>query len=519
MSDQDVLEHQERETSANLATARQRGLVALVAILVAQAAWILAVPPFRGNDEIDHAYRAAAVAAGEWHLSEGTNQGRGILAWVPRDLQQAAEPQCEAQRYAGAANCRPVASRGSQVQVATASGNYDPFFYWVIGTAAKPFAGAASLYVMRIATAMITALLLALGVGLIAYAGAGRWATLGVLTAIVPQVLYSGAIAAPNGPEMGLGLVLWSSLLALDRRRGQGAEPALLAIATAAAMPLAFIRFLGPVWIVCIVLSAIALRGLKPTWELVQRRRRSIVLAVLGVGLATCWWATWMVISRDVHMPAGTPYITTPASFGWSDAVFIPLWSLQAVAAFPYRDVPAPMAVYALEFLVIGYLLWAAWRRGNDLRRARVLLVVVVASFLIPVVLTLTFASVIGTGWQGRYELPFLIGILPLCGLMLDRADYQPHFGRRSVMTGAGSCLVVSQVWCVVHVEHLEFHRLVSVNDTSWIHPAPWVVGLIMLAACGIAASLFREAPAVARPPYVGTLGGRLVDADREGRL
>src|SRR4051812_17846045 len=40
----------------------------LLATLLAQAAWILAVPPFRGMDEFDHAFRAAGVASGQWRL-------------------------------------------------------------------------------------------------------------------------------------------------------------------------------------------------------------------------------------------------------------------------------------------------------------------------------------------------------------------------------------------------------------------------------------------------------------------
>src|SRR5436309_2910137 len=79
-------------------------------------------------------------------------------------------------------------------------------------------------------------------------------ATLGVLATLTPEVLYSGAVPSPNGVEMGLGFVLWASLLAVvrqdDARRRQGT---LLALAFAAAVPLTFLRMLGPLWIVLIV--------------------------------------------------------------------------------------------------------------------------------------------------------------------------------------------------------------------------------------------------------------------------
>jgi hypothetical protein len=47
-------------------SARRFGLLVLVGFLLAQAVWILTVPPFRGIDEFDHSFRAAGVASGPW---------------------------------------------------------------------------------------------------------------------------------------------------------------------------------------------------------------------------------------------------------------------------------------------------------------------------------------------------------------------------------------------------------------------------------------------------------------------
>ncbi len=135
-----------------------------VGILLAQAAWILALPPFRGSDEFDHAYRAAGVASGQWRLTEYAREGRGMVVEVPADLVAAASGQCDSLKYTGHDNCHPISDAGDgRVTVATAAGNYNPLFYWVIGTAAKPFHGAAALYAMRIATAVLCAVGFALG--------------------------------------------------------------------------------------------------------------------------------------------------------------------------------------------------------------------------------------------------------------------------------------------------------------------------------------------------------------------
>ena len=53
--------------------------------LVMQAAWILALPPFRGADEFDHAYRAAAVAHGEFIADAGPTS-RAAVDWSRRPV-------------------------------------------------------------------------------------------------------------------------------------------------------------------------------------------------------------------------------------------------------------------------------------------------------------------------------------------------------------------------------------------------------------------------------------------------
>ena len=58
----------------------------LLGVLLVQAAWVLAVPPFRGSDEHDHAYKAAAVARGDWSWDhEVSPMGWGAFVRAPAD--------------------------------------------------------------------------------------------------------------------------------------------------------------------------------------------------------------------------------------------------------------------------------------------------------------------------------------------------------------------------------------------------------------------------------------------------
>ena len=136
----------------------------LLATLLAQAAWILAVPPFRGMDEFDHAFRAAGVASGQWRLHDQAEGGRGLLVDVPDDLVAASQGQCEGLAYIVPETCDgdgPGTEPGT-VRATTSAANYEPVYYWVVGTAGEPFSGAHSLYAMRAMAALLCAIVLAL---------------------------------------------------------------------------------------------------------------------------------------------------------------------------------------------------------------------------------------------------------------------------------------------------------------------------------------------------------------------
>ncbi|MGZ4531473.1 MAG: hypothetical protein ACXV5Q_05520 [Frankiaceae bacterium] len=131
----------------------------VVGLLLTQAAWMLALPAFRGVDEIDHAYRAASLARGEVAPSGiAAKHGRGELVMVPQDLTRAAGPECRALKYDGPDNCRPSRpGPHGTVWAATSASRYSPAFYWVIGKAAEPFRGTTALVVMRAVAGLLCA--------------------------------------------------------------------------------------------------------------------------------------------------------------------------------------------------------------------------------------------------------------------------------------------------------------------------------------------------------------------------
>jgi hypothetical protein len=208
--------------------------------------------------------------------------------------------------------------------------------------------------------------------------------------------------------------------------------------------------------------------------------------AAVATFLGVCWWLGWQVIAS--HADGVQP---DQDRVLWVLAFNLPAYTMQMVGAFPFRDQPAPLGVYPLAFFVICLLVFAAWRRGAPERAARAVLWIVVVALGVPVALSLWFMPSLGAFWQGRYELPFVIGILPLCGLLLDKAGFAPHEGPKLVALSA-VFLAVVQIVSVVHVERMEQARAVSAADPHWADPGPWAIGAAMLAACLLAGLMFR---------------------------
>ena len=394
----------------------------LVGMFLLQAAWILAVPAFRGSDEHDHAYKAAAVARGDWSASHPVEPGQwGDLVVVPRDIVVAARSVCESLDYTTSLNCRPGRSlNDGEVEVTSSAARYNPVFYFVIGTAARPFSGDAALFVMRSVTAVLCALLMAVAAATLrGREGDGRWAVVGLVAATSPIVAYSTSVAAPNGIEMASAAVVWAAGSRLAMGREDDVEVRRLVLTLAAgAVPLAIVRTLGPLWlllILSVIVMAFGTVHLRPVI-----RRASGRAAIVAISIALIYGVAWS-LAGSTNAPPSSDGTSMPGS-GWR---VLPgqvlLWLLQSVGAFPLRTEAAPTLVYAVVLSGWAVLFGAAMRRASwPLRRS--MLSVIAVSVLVPSAVTIATYASVGPAWQGRYTYPFSMGALLLAGLALDQA-------------------------------------------------------------------------------------------------
>jgi hypothetical protein len=491
-------------------------LLLAVGLLVAEAAWLLAVPAFRGIDEFDHVYRAASVARGEWWPSgDAARHGRGELVTVPRDLVAAAGAECRARPYTGHDNCAPVrpASNG-QVRVASAASRYEPGFYWVVGTAARGVHGTAALYVMRAVSALLCAVFVALSAWSVRRWARTPWPAVALVASATPVLVYSSVVAAPNALEICAALSVWSALAGLGRGPLPATtERALLWAAVPGAVLLANLRSLGAPFLAVDVLVVVAVLGRRRVGELVARHKGTLAATGSLVAAAVATGVFW-VLAAAPNRGAEEHGDYQGALVG--SLLQLPVWVLQTIAAAPGRADPAPVATY----LLCGALLVALWRGGSraaEPRLRRALAFVAVTSLAGPLLLTLHTYRDVGVIWQGRYGMPFSAGLLVLAGLALDRR--RATGPRPPVRVLLGTAFVTGQLVAVLAVLAQQRRVSPSVATGSWSPPAWWLVVALTLVGWSVVTLAVRGLTPVdgrrsgpSGPVAVDELAGELLE-------
>lgn len=456
--------------------------------LLLQAAWILTVPPFRGSDEFDHAYRAAAVAGGDWVATEPARDGRGLLLEVPETLVRAATAQCSELDYTGPDNCESVGAVGDgRVLIASGAAAYFPAYYAVVGTVGELATGAQSLYLMRVATALVCAafvLAAAWSSGL----GASRWPLRALVLAVSPVFAYSTSIVAPNGLEMAAGLALWCSLVALGSGRHRSEERVLVVIAVVSATVMCLLRLLGPAFVLAAVVTVWLFRR-GELWAAARRHTRLVLggsVAVASAAALFLWWVTGPGAVRSLSGPDGGEDLKP---------IYAVLWPLQSIAAFPYRDQPGPLLVYGVVGALVVALVLLALKVATSWSRL-VVLAAAAGALVLPFAATLATSEGRGVIWQGRYGLAFAVGFILLAGWVLGesvRPPEPPWPFAAVLMTAYGAALGA----CYLKVRRDELaDNPASVADGAWLEPAPaTLVVLTLLAMLALANATFPREP------------------------
>jgi len=389
--------------------------------------WSYASPLAAAPDEQAHVIHAYAIDHGQ--IGTATNPPSKVLVnfnvpisinFVKIDL------HCWQFKVSVPATCMPPWDNSpALMKTPSYVGHYPPLYYALVGIGGLFSAGPPGIYLMRILSAALGAVMMALALYTVARWSRRRGMIFGVYLAITPITYFLSSSVNPSGFEIMTAVALWTTLcvLALEYREEPPVE--LLRVLVFEACTFELIRGLSPFWLFLIGLVTILLLTPRKAFELVRTQRavQYVVAAIVsGAGVA----ATWILTQGTLNvLPVGYAVNPNDSEFTVVSKVLthVKEWIRESVGVLGWLDTVLPKVIYkSWYYLVIAVVAIALVRAKNSQRLA--LVAVCVLSFVVPVAIVTRQAHILGIVWQGRDSLPLVVGVVVLaCALLVPAGD------------------------------------------------------------------------------------------------
>jgi Predicted membrane protein (DUF2142) len=412
---------------------------------VALACWSVADPLVAAPDEQAHMIRAYAIAHGQLGHQEPGAVTAQVDVTVPASVNfTKTYPQCFQFQGTVSAACAPTFDTSTAPVVTnTYVGHYPPLYYVLVGLPSYLSAHVVGLYLMRLASSLICAVMLALTAYVIARWCRRRTLVAGVAVAMTPLTWFLASSVNPSGFEMVTAICLWTSLAVFAADYVDNPPVGLVAIIGVSGAVLTLVRGLSPLFVALTgVVLAVAV-GPRRLWALL-RRRRDVQYATAAIVGAALLAAAWIVTQHTLSInPLGTTVST-----GTSESSIMHLvvhrmqsWIPQAIGVLGWLDTPMPHWLDDLWYLMVAVLVVGALVLASV--RVRVALVSVAAlSVLVPFVLILRQAHQLGVVGQARDFLPLAVGVPILAAGTWSRSR-RSRVAQRNVSVGVVALVAV----------------------------------------------------------------------------
>lgn len=419
---------------AVMGAARWRWWATFAALFVMAAAWSLATPLMASPDEPAHTVKAAAVVRGQFYGTPARPTSAGaspdVAVHVPAVFASTGTlPGCYAFKADIPASCAPALRPGGPVvKVQTPAGRYEPLYYLAVGLPSLIWRSAIGIRLMRLVGALVCCAFLASAFES-ARATRSPWAVVGVAAACTPMAVFLAATVNPSGLEIASAVCLWTSGLALvladDVGRSSGRLVTRLGLSAGV---LVQVRSLSLLWTALIGLALLAVATRE---RLVELARRTDVRVWAGVFAACVVFAgVWLLAFQSLaqiptppaHPLGGAAVLET--SIGKFD-----LLVREMIGVLGWTDTFPPAPTFYGWLVVVGVLLGLGVSRAPT-RVWACTAAVLAITVALPVILEASQANRYGFVWQGRYTLPFAVGV-PILAAMAVPADLADRLGRR----------------------------------------------------------------------------------------
>lgn len=482
------------------------------------AVWAVATPLMDAPDEPAQVIHAVAIWNGTLlgdsfpRVTPEPDLGPGVVASgvvtrqrVPRAYDELRHlVDCYMFDRLATAECAPaVGTDATPVDSETYVGTYQPTYYLLVGWPSRLLRPSLAVRAMRLVSAAIGAALL--GSGLLSARRADRSGALviGAALAVTPMALFLIGTVNPSGLEIAAAFATWTGLLELFTGRHPPKTSTLVRVGGAAAL-FALSRPLSPVFLL-VALATTALIASTPARMRSLARERPVRLGALGVAIAFIASAIWVISTRayDAFTGLSQPGLTTIEAIK-THIDMLGFRARQLVGYFGNVDAPLPDAFVWIWLCAIGVLVAIALWRGTWRQRG-VLVGIAGFTILLPLASEATRAHTYGFIWQGRYALPFAIGVPIIAGWIIADGRDAAEITRGSTweLTGRiGMVTAAGLVSVTMVVSHLAFMTRVAVgypnplfdylSDARWHPPvSEWLLlGVTVAASLGYLALL-----------------------------
>ncbi len=399
--------------------------VSFALVFLSIAAWSLATPLYASPDEPAHVVHAVALDHGQLiGTPVGGPSSAIIRVTVPASISDGNRyRECFSFTTSVAASCaRALTTSSAPTSTETSAGRYPPLYYAVVGLPSLASTTTSGVYLMRLVSAALSALFVALAVMSVCRWSRRRFMLVGILLALTPMTMFMSAMVNPNGAEIAAAICLWAAGLVLVLERADDPPRGLLAVVTASAVLLMLSRGISPLWVLLIAAVLAILAGWRRALGLL--RSPSLRLPIVIVILAGVFAVVWIVAAHANDLQPGTSPL--PSKSGLH--LLLTIWSMsggwlqQMIGVFGWLDTPAPLATYLVWYGLIGLVLLLALS-GARARGVVALLVLIALVLLVPIAISYHEAHRLADFWQGRYTLPLAAGIPILATALIDGGE------------------------------------------------------------------------------------------------
>ncbi|HEU5222613.1 MAG TPA: DUF2142 domain-containing protein [Candidatus Lumbricidophila sp.] len=396
---------------------------AFLLCLATSSLWAIATPVFSVPDENAHVAKAVAQVRGDFlGRVEAGHSGRVVDLPPGYDYNHAVQCYIFVERQS--ADCPAKFGDGSGARTFdTWVATYNPIYYEIVGWPSCLLSGESGVRAMRLMSAVLGSILVALAAQALLARRTERWAPTAVLGLLMPIPAYFIGSVNPQGVEIAAGAAFFAVTLRLLQRRrdeGPGTPIGLWLAATLAGAFLVNARAIGPLWLLVLTALAATVVGWRWLGRLLSQRRTWPWLG--GLGVASVFSLVWTLATGaaagqasvgDVPLVGASPVTGFITMLRATDS-----WLVQWFGVFGWLDTILPIGAYLIPGLCLGLLVVLA--AVSSRRGAWAVITTTLVCVFVPAIVQGAQISRTGLIWQGRYGVVLYLALPMIASLALS---------------------------------------------------------------------------------------------------